>query len=136
MTAAGIELHEHSGPSAYVTAPIDDEELLRCIFVNAGDRRTRRRFSAAHELAHAAHFAVGARPELCRNGAEMTPGELESDPREKLCDRIAAEVLMPADLVLRSIFAAGGAVRPYSLAKQFDVSLTAMRARLSGLGLL
>ena len=102
------------------------------IVVNSKHSSSRRRFTVAHELAHAAHRIADNRPELCTNAFTFCQ---RNKSVEDICDKVAAEILMPADPVLLEVMQAGK-TDSYALARQFDVSLTAMRARLRGLGLL
>ena len=106
------------------------------ISANSNHSKQRRRFTIAHELAHVAHHTAAARKDLSFVTAAELLRSIDADvPKERLCNRIAAEILMPADLLLRSVFSAGK-VDSYALAREYDVSLTAVRVRLRGLGLL
>jgi len=107
-----------------------------CIGLNASIQFSRLRFTFAHELAHLSQFIVFPnRTHLTVEEFLSRKGKHSRDATEKLCDKIAAEVLMPADLILLEVFQAGR-VNSYTLARRFRVSLTAMRVRLRGLGLL
>ena len=83
-----------------------------------GQSAARRRFTIAHELAHVLFESSG--PRAPRVGTEL----------ERLCDMLAAEILMP-----RAVFqsALGGArvdsVAVKALASQFQTSLTATAIR-------
>lgn len=83
-----------------------------------GQSRERRRFTVAHELAHALLESVGAR------------SPRSSDETERLCEKIAAEILMP-----RAVFRTALGGEPLTgatisgLARQFQSSLTATAIR-------
>ena len=84
----------------------------------AGQSAARRRFTIAHELAHVLFESSG--PRAPRVGTEL----------ERLCDMLAAEVLMPRALFQSAL---GGAivdsVAVRALASQFQTSLTATAIR-------
>ncbi len=88
----------------------------------------RRRFSLAHEIAHAAVFSV--LPELKHTANRSLFDEFRNDDEERLCDLIASRLLMPT-----SMFGASVAGRELSLAalravsSQFQVSLSAALRR-------
>jgi hypothetical protein len=83
-----------------------------------GQSRERRRFTIAHELAHALFESTGPRPP--RVGDEL----------ERLCEMLAAEILMP-----RANFQAALGAEPVTgltisnLARRFQASLTATAIR-------
>lgn len=137
--AAGIRLEERVYHPCvhgfYAEIPVGTGSRMKFIVVNAAKKRRHRAFVFGHELAHAAHHAAGNRPDLCQGDGLATRGIGRNLPGEQLCDRLAAELLMPADLVVRSVFGAGR-VRPYALAREFDVTIATARTRLRGLGLL
>lgn len=84
------------------------------IFCSAGQSAFRRRFTIAHELAHVLFESSGARAP--RVGAEL----------ERLCDMLAAEILMPRPVFEEALNQAavdGSVIR--ELAARFQTSLTA-----------
>lgn len=100
------------------------------IDVNGQDSAGRRRFTLAHEIAH---FLLHR---------EFLDGELTDDrmyrsrlgdAMERQANRLAAQLLMPGNLV-RVAWNAGGR-NVASLARAFDVSAQAMEIRLRELGL-
>jgi Zn-dependent peptidase ImmA (M78 family) len=97
------------------------------ILLNAGEPRTRQRFSAAHELKHVIDhpFVKIAYPPV---------GTLDKHRRqEQVADFFAATLLMPRPWVKR---AWGNGIQDVAeLADLFDVSREAMRYRLRSLGL-
>ena len=116
-----------------VTAVVDDDnipvlgELRRendafTILCAVGQSSVRRRFTIAHELAHVLFEATG--PRAPRVGADL----------ERLCDMLAAEILMP-----RSVFEAAmnsstlDASFVKRLASRFQTSLTATVLRCAEL---
>ena len=101
------------------------------IIYEASASRQRTRFTIAHELAHALRIVTGNATNA--RGAQRS---LKHTAVERQCDKIAAEILMPADLLAGAILRDEGCVNTFKLANEFDVSLTAMRIRLKGLGLL
>jgi Zn-dependent peptidase ImmA (M78 family) len=102
----------------------------RRILVNAGEPRTRQRFTVAHELGHwicHAHERPEAAPAYCR------ADEIGLDPQAKMREReaniFAAELLMPENAVRAR---AGDEL---DLAARFGVSEEAMAWRLYNFGL-
>lgn len=115
----------------------------RICAVNAGEKPVRQRFTIAHEIGHY-HL---------RHDADAIPGgfgfvekvlprnersTLAVDDREIEANAFAAELLMPADAVLKRV---GYVLHDtydedeiMELAKEFQVSFTAMTNRLSWLG--
>jgi Zn-dependent peptidase ImmA (M78 family) len=83
-----------------------------------GQSHERRRFTIAHELAHALLESIGAR------------SPRSSDETERLCEMIAAEILMP-----KAVFRTALGEEPMTgaaisgLARQFHASLTATAIR-------
>lgn len=110
---------------------VTDRKRWSCILLNSTRPKKRLRFTLAHEIAHVLRSMCGR-----SHGQSLLSRDDEDRPEERLCNRIAAEILMPADLLSLSIIKARGKVNPYKLAREFGVSLTAMRVRLHALGLL
>lgn len=111
------------------------------IGVNSLHAPTRQRFTVAHELAHLVlhtdrlyvdqHFRVRLRDERSSQA---------TDPDEIAANTLAAEILMPANMLIRDV--SGKALDPESdeairrLADKYEVSVQAMTVRLTSLGLL
>jgi hypothetical protein len=95
------------------------------IIVRESDPYVRKRFTVAHEVGH---FV------LHRNqiGESLTDDELYrsglSTRQEAQANRFAADILMPKDLILKTINRLGD--DPQVLASEFKVSEAAMRIRL------
>lgn len=98
------------------------------VLIRGWDRRTRQRFSLAHEIAHIALGIVG--DEARYQGQAAARGE--RSPAERLCDYYAASLLMPRALVCR---AAQETPDVDVLAQRFGVSGQSMRIRLEHVGL-
>ena len=97
------------------------------ILLNGAERPARQRFSLAHEFKHVLDnpFISVLYPRI---------GDLSSAERaEQVCDYFAACLLMPRMWVKRSWVS--GIQEPRALARQFDVSLQAMKVRLLQTGL-
>ncbi len=67
------------------------DEYAPLIFVNAADSKAAQMFTLAHEIAHI-WFGRSAAFDL----RQLQPAD---DPTEKACDKVAAELLVPADLM-------------------------------------
>jgi hypothetical protein len=83
--------------------------------------QTRRRFTIAHEMAHAIFESTG--PNCPRNGVEL----------ERLCDRIAAEILMPRRVFLGQIEQGLTVNRVVELSRLFRASVSATAIRCAEL---
>jgi hypothetical protein len=79
--------------------------------------RVRQRFTIAHELAHTLFERSG--PRSPRGGVEL----------ERLCDLIAAEILLPSDIFREAAGATPSAADVLRLAKLFETSVTATALR-------
>lgn len=103
----------------------DDNEGGFDIFVNAEHPPRRRRFTIAHEIAHAV-----LHPHLIGDGitddALLRSGL--SNAVEAQANRLAADILMPRDKLNEFLAKGNSDVR--ALARQFDVSEQAMAIRL------
>jgi len=97
------------------------------IRVNATDPPVRKRFTAAHELAHFLKHRNRFTNRLIDD--KMYRSELGSAV-EAEANRLAADLLMPGRLIRR--FVEAGAKSPEELAKKFNVSVQAMRLRIGG----
>jgi hypothetical protein len=100
------------------------------IYVNSFDAPVRQRFTIAHEIAHYVLHRDLINDEIVDR--EMYRSRL-SNEYETQANRLAAEILMPSDLVRRE-FARDQDWE--SLARRFKVSPAAMEIRLQGLRLL
>lgn len=104
------------------------------IYVNGNDNPRRQRFTIAHEIAH-----YVLHRDLIGDGItdSATDGALYrsslGDDYERQANRLAADVLMPAQLV--RAYYRGGVVSYAQLAEAFDVSIDAIRIRLQELRL-
>lgn len=92
---------------------------------NVTEAPVRQRFTVAHELGH---FALGHEDSPRDGGNFYSSG----DPKERMANKFAAELLMPATLI-RHYFGMAPSVE--ALAQQFGVSRDAMGYRLLNLGL-
>lgn len=103
------------------------------VFINQSDRSTRQRFTLAHEIGHFVKRTktpgqsllgfIDYRDELAGRG---------TDPEEIWANAFAAELLMPS-FAVRNYWASGMSVQ--KMAKEFDVSRSAMETRISALRL-
>lgn len=118
------------GVSGQITRfPGRDGDRYR-IEVNRTDGYARRRFTLAHEIAHFLLHRAFLDDELTDD--RMYRSRL-GDPRERQANMLAAQLLMPANLVRLAWNA--GARDTTTLARTFDVSEQAMEIRLRELGL-
>jgi len=105
------------------------------MLLNAGNVRWRRNFDLAHELFHLLTWSV------FRTGGGEKTSLTDDDKEEKLADVFASRLLLPAEAV-ESAFTAKvrdgkmGYEEVYDIARQFDVSASAMLWRLYNLKLL
>jgi Zn-dependent peptidase ImmA (M78 family) len=103
------------------------------IDLQSSDPRGRQRFTLAHELSHLAFDS--ARPSLPHEKGIAYEVAHIHRREEALCDRIAAELLMPASIFRRR---AKDLLPSFSslvhLAQEFDVSITAVIGRIQTLG--
>lgn len=118
-----------------ISGEIRPSEAGFVIRVNRHDPAKRQRFTVAHELAH---FLLHRDQIDTGIADDVLYRSALSDRREAQANRLAADILMPDDLVRDAIEDAGlkgvGDLVLY-LAEQFDVSEGAMRIRLEQLGL-
>lgn len=105
------------------------EEPIFRIFVNANDHRRRQRFTLAHEIAH-----YVLHRDMIGDGITDDAMYRSSlgDDYERQANRMAASILMPAQLVRQ--YYRGGMISLAPLAEMFDVSSDAIRIRLKELG--
>lgn len=111
-------------------------------FVSAADPVPRRRFTAAHELAHfLLHRETMGRFRADTDATLREADEEVADAMEREANRFAAELLMPAELcraraaeVQRKHGCCPRGVLVYRLASELLVSRQALRYRLQALG--
>lgn len=102
------------------------------IILNSNDRPERQRWTEAHELAH--HIlSIGKVSQDSMFQIDVTGSRRD----ENICDRFAAEILMPSAVVQRKADEVGHGRfdKTALLANMFEVSVMAMRIRLRELGL-
>ncbi|WP_195763537.1 ImmA/IrrE family metallo-endopeptidase [Duganella guangzhouensis] len=95
---------------------------------NVSEVPVRQRFTVAHELGH---YALGHKDAPRDSGNFQSSGDF----RERQANRFAAELLMPASLVIK-YYQNDYAASVGALASMFGVSRDAMGYRLKNLGLL
>ena len=103
------------------------------IILNSRERlRSRQRFTLAHEIAHIL-LAEGDSEGIKEYRDDSTNMREQANPHlERLCDRLAAQLLMPTSIFLR--FAAPWTITSIPrLARLFDTSMTATAIRYTGL---
>ena len=118
------------------------EKKRTVIGVNSSHPKTRQRFTIAHELGH---FALKHDGELFIDKTVMKRDGRSSqaiDPQEIEANSFAAEILMPSELLLKSVEKLLDGKTGYSaedlisdLADEFEVSTQAMEYRLTNLGI-
>lgn len=130
----GISLPEQYedvfGAVACYPSDSDQNSDAVIISVNKFDNYNRRRFTLAHELGHCMEDA-----ENLKNGfIELRTKTTENDPKEVAINRIAAQILIPKNLIEKEYNKLYLPVLQL-LAKKFEVSENVMRVRLNELGL-
>lgn len=100
--------------------------------LNADDPAPRRRFTCGHEIIHTL-FPGFRRESRYRLDAVTGASDRRRGEEEYLCDRGAAELLMPAALMADSFGMSGGLTAIERLAREAEVSLEAAGNRLVGL---
>jgi len=104
------------------------DHVARKIYINDSESLGRKRFTLAHEIAHAClHAGDGHVIDYRKN--ILTP----TDKKEVEANRFAADLLMPALMFAKMYFGFYGSVP--NLAKYFTVSEDAARVRIKQLGL-
>jgi hypothetical protein len=120
MRKLGVNGYE-TDPTLIVPGELRKQNNQYVIFLIPGLSKGRKRFTIAHELGHAVFEKTG--PRCPRKGDEL----------EKLCDKIAAEILMPTH-VFRDLAGKQPAIdRLLELTEEFDASLSATFFRASEL---
>ena len=103
------------------------------VILNSADSRGRARFTLAHEIGHILLWEQREARAGVVGGAAVDPRSCRSaHSAEALCDRFAAELLMPAHAVHEAWRALGSVD---AVARRFDVSRAAAARRLRELGL-
>lgn len=134
----GIEYVEQpilSGESGWIERDGDKYRVV----VNSNEGEQRRRFTAAHELAHyLMHRDLLAKGRLNRhtdrlfgNGAEHNREQPFSKKHEVQANKLAAQLVMPAGKI-RQMIEDGASID--QLVQTFGVSKAAMKVRLDSLG--
>lgn len=120
------------GNNTHRSIPVDEcrgfvlvDEYVPFLFVNNGDAKAAQLFTLVHELAH-----VWLGKSAGFNQDQLLPAD---DPTELLCDRVAAEFLVPARM-LSDVWTGISDVR--MLATRFKVSPVVIARRALDLGLL
>lgn len=127
-----LDLTDPNGNTQSGLSGWDPKRRIWVIAINGSEYPLRQRFSLMHEYAH-----------VVLGQATRTPSQLErflpgvgtytsSERLENLCDRFAANLLMPRPLMKRAWSAGHQDVR--TLSRLFGVSKMAMRHRLHDLG--
>lgn len=117
-----------------ISGEIRPDENGFVIRINRHDPAKRQRFSVAHELAH---FLLHADQIGTGIADDVLYRSSLSDRREAQANRLAADILMPDDLVRQQVEAAhekGVGDLVLFLAEEFAVSEAAMRIKLDQLG--
>ncbi|RYD94539.1 MAG: ImmA/IrrE family metallo-endopeptidase [Sphingobacteriales bacterium] len=118
-----------------ISGEIRPDENGFVIRINRHDPAKRQRFSVAHELAH---FLLHADQIGTGISDDVLYRSSLSDRREAQANRLAADILMPDDLVRQQVEAAhekGVGDLVLFLAEEFAVSEAAMRIKLDQLGI-
>ena len=124
----GVKVYKSNGWPDYISGLIRKDPERGgssgyAIYTNAGHRKTRRRFTIAHELGH----YVLHRDEI-GEGEGITDDALYRSrlggPLERQANRFAANLLMPRDLIVEAINQGVDSVE--KLAAKFEVSRSAM----------
>lgn len=134
----GVEYEEVWMDEASGSLSRNDDKFI--VSVNALESETRRRFTAAHELAHYLlhRDLMGDGKRMHRHvdtlyaGGEQSGDVIFKRSHEIEANRIAAQIVMPKKLVEQEHAKTSD---PAMLAKTFGVSKAAMAIRLKALGL-
>ena len=114
-----------------ISGAIGKDDRGYFIIINSNHPEVRQRFTLAHEIAH----YVLHRDQIGKDGIKDTwmYRSKISDPDERAANKLAAEILMPADLLGRAAVENGLQLNERNLdalAKTPDVSTTALAIRL------
>ena len=110
------------------------EEGYKVILKNVNTPRelTRQRFSFAHELGHLLLMSFGSK--AARQLTTKHRGSGHNEEEERLCDQIAAEILMPRVGFLNDTKRLGWTLRSLGpLARLYETSIPATATRMVGL---
>jgi Zn-dependent peptidase ImmA (M78 family) len=141
-TKQGAEIvrQRSDGPESGFALRVDGRWIIG---VNTQTSRLRQRFSIAHELGHLLlHEGKQLIVTSARIDLRNSVSSMGTDAEEIDANRFAAELLMPRDLVMKSVSAIIKEKQPTRdelvrrLAREFDVSTDAMGYRLINLGIL
>lgn len=124
----GVErIHQGSLPCDAILRPVGETRYE--ILVNSRVSEERLRFTIAHEIGHMlVHHAIPETRSIAKRSVLMPHGHVQE---ERLCDEIAARLLMPQDEVRQAM--SGGRLEPeaiYRLATRAKVSITAATLRI------
>ena len=112
-----------------VSGAIGQDDRGYFIVVNAKHSETRQRFTIAHEIAH----YILHRDRIGKEGIKeswLYRSTKMSDADERAANKLAAEILMPADMLGKAALAVGGLEDLSKLARELHVSKTALAIRL------
>lgn len=137
---AGAQLAMRALP-ANVSGMLIRDDSRQVVAINAGDPKTRQRFTMAHELGHL-RMHRGVFVDTFRVNERNVKAHQGTDLEEIQANAFAAELLMPNREVVaasRELLRSRGALSEPELverlAKRFDVSHQAMSIRLVNLGI-
>ena len=126
-SVVGVNYHRPLDPQEFRGFVLCDD-YAPLIFVNSADTKSAQMFTMVHELAHLWLGYDGL-----FNLINMQPND---DEREKYCNQVAAEFLIPGEKLTASWPEARDAENPYqTLARQFKVSPLVVARRALDLGL-
>lgn len=106
------------------------QENKYIISINSKHPVRRQRFSMAHEYAH--YQLHRNHLESLASGEQILHRSADRDPREYQANRLAGEILMPADRFVESMIDLN--LSASALAERFEVSLQATRMRAKEVG--
>lgn len=105
------------------------DPIAPVVFVNSADPKVAQMFTLAHELAHVFYGSSAA--------FDLRLTMAASNRTEQACNRVAAEFLVPEELIVSAWpFVRDNEQRYYLLAKQFKVSTIVVARRLLDLGMI
>jgi hypothetical protein len=128
VSALNLEVVQAAGEPFSCEAALESIGDGHRIVLRGASPERRRRFTIAHEIGHFVLHPHRVAPQ--RGGSQ---GNAAWQLQEREADQFAAEILMPEDLVREAVLSHGLDVE--RLADRFDVSRSAMQARLKWLGL-
>jgi hypothetical protein len=128
VSALNLEVVQTAGEPFFCEAALEPVGDGHQIVLRGATSEQRRRFTIAHEIGH---FILHPHRLAPQRGGD--PGNTAWQQQEREADQFAAELLMPEDLVREAVVLHGA--DSARLADQFQVSRSAMQARLRWLGL-